>query len=884
MTSDKIRKRFLDFFAGKDHRVMPSSSLVPDDPTLLLTAAGMVQFKQVFSGERKVDYSRAATCQKCVRTTDIEQVGRTARHLTFFEMLGNFSFGDYYKRESIKWAWEFVTEDLKMDVSKLYVTIYLDDDESFEIWRDEMKVSEDRIFRMTEKDNFWSAGPTGPCGPSSEILYDQGEDIGCGRPGCKIGCECDRFLEIWNLVFTEFDRDEAGALHPLPRKNIDTGAGLERIAAIMQNVPTVFETDNFKAVIETISKASGVRYGQEQKSDMSMKIIADHTRSSTFLIGDGVIPSNEGRGYVLRRLIRRAVRHGRLLGIDGPFIVKMVEAVIEKMGATYPEVREHTEYIKTTAEKEEERFLSTLKQGLIIIEEMIGKLMGEKTTVMPGEMVFRLYDTYGFPVDLTREIAEENGLSIDEDEFEKLMEEQRRLSRAKARFTESDGWTGDASTEVYRDVLEEYGRSDFVGHEVDEVETSVKALIKGNAVVTEAGEGEEIDVVLDKTPFYAEKGGQIGDRGVIESGENALGVIDTREYAPELISHRAKVTSGTLKQGDKVTARVDIGRRQAVRRAHTATHVLHWALRLVLGEHAKQAGSLVEPDRFRFDFTHFQALTKSEAKKIERMVNEKIFEHHPVRAYVTSLDFAKESGVTALFGEKYGEFVRVVEVGNFSRELCGGSHAGNTGEIGLVKILSEASIGANTRRIEAVCGFKAYEYYADQDEILAEAAGILKAERPAVPERIANLIGGVKQLEQEMAKLKAGARKEEVQDLVSEAKNIDGTRVVVTKVEAADIDSLRSYIDLLREELPSSVVLLASEAEGKVLLVAGATNDMVKAGVHAGNLLKKVAPVVGGGGGGRPDMAQAGGKDPAKIDKLLEEAVAEIEAMLKGSK
>ncbi len=881
MMSDAIRQKFLDFFAARDHRIMPSSSLVPDDPTLLLTAAGMVQFKPVFSGEKKVDYSRAATVQKCVRTTDIERVGLTARHLTFFEMLGNFSFGDYYKKESIQWAWEFVTEVLKVDKDRLHITIFEDDDESFAIWRDEIGIPEDRIYRMTEKDNFWSAGPTGPCGPCSEILYDQGEGVGCGRPGCKIGCECDRFLEVWNLVFTEFDRDEEGVLHPLPRKNIDTGMGLERIAAVMQDVPTVFETDLFRPVVDAVAAAAGVPYGESEKTDVSLKIAADHARAACFLIGDGVIPSNEGRGYILRRLIRRAVRHGRLLGIDGPFIADVANSVVEKMKGAYPELVQSADYIRKTAEQEEERFISTLKQGLIIIEDVIAELMKEGKTVIPGETAFRLYDTYGFPVDLTREIASENGLSIDETEFENLMEEQRRLSRAKARFAEAEGWTLDASTEIYRDVLEDFGKSDFVGYEMDEVETAVKAIIKGNAVTLEASEGEEVDVVLDKTPFYAEKGGQIGDRGVIESDGARFEVLDTKEFAPELISHRGRVAAGKLKMGDAVRAAVDVGRRRAIRRAHTATHVLHWALRTILGEHARQAGSLVEPDRLRFDFTHFEPLSKEELRRIERLINEKVFEYHPVRAYTTSFEYAKELGAVALFGEKYGEFVRVVEVGNFSRELCGGTHAGNTSEIGAIRILSEASIGANTRRIEAICGLRAYEHLAGEDAMLAELATLVKSDKAGVYKRVESLLESARRQEQEIAKLRDAERKLKVGEMVSGARNIDGASVVLARVEVPDMEGLRSYVDLIREKLPSSVVLLASESDGKVLLVAGATPDMVKAGIHAGNLLKKVAPLVGGGGGGRPDLAQAGGKDPAKIDDALRAGWEEIKSALK---
>jgi len=874
MKSSEIRQSFLDFFESKGSRVLPSSSLVPDDPTLLLTAAGMVQFKPIFLGETKVSFSRATTVQKCLRTTDIENVGKTARHLTFFEMLGNFSFGDYFKKEAIEWAWEYVTEHLRLPLDKLCVTIYEDDDEAFEIWRDVVDLSEDKIFRMGE-DNFWSAGPTGPCGPSSEIMYDLGADFGCGEAGCTVGCDCDRFLELWNLVFMQYNRDENGNLHPLPKKNIDTGAGLERIARIMQGVKNNFETDVLKPIIDTVAKITRVTYGASPEKDVSLKVIADHSRAVAFLISDGVLPSNEGRGYVLRRLLRRAVLHARLLGVEQPFINQVIDSVVETMRDAYPEIVDSKPFIQRIAGHEQTRFMETLRQGLNILDQAIAQAKAEERESLTGDFVFRLYDTFGFPLELTIEIAEDRGLSVDEESFRNLMEEQRVRARAS--------WAGERElkhAEVYEEVREEFGKTDFLGYEVDEAEAKVKAIIKKTVVVTEAVDGDDVEVILDRTPFYAEKGGQVGDKGVIETESGHVRITDMQEPLEGVYAHIGKVVSGRITIDEPVKATVDIARRQSIKRNHTATHLLQWALRRVLGDHVKQAGSLVEPDRFRFDLTHFAGITKDELRRVEELVNSKIFSNQPVRTFVTSYEFARETGATALFDQKYGEFVRLVEIGNFSKELCGGTHVSNTGEIGLFKITSEGSVGANTRRIEGVTNGAALTYLYKEEDALLKTAGLLKTDPSQLTERIEGLLQTIKQQSQEIESSKKKLAKDVIGDLLSEAKQVDGTKVVVQKVDGADMDSLRSYADLIRDKVGSAILLLASTADNKVMLIAAATPDMVKAGFNAGNLLKKVAPIVGGGGGGRPGLAQAGGKEPGAIDKALEEGWKEIREML----
>jgi len=875
MRSSEIRQKFLSYFESKGHKVLPSSSLVPDDPTLLLTAAGMVQFKPIFLGEKKVDFTRATTVQKCLRTTDIENVGKTARHQTFFEMLGNFSFGDYFKKEAITWGWEFVTKQLGLPEEKLYATVFEEDDEAFEIWRKEIGLTEDRIFRMGVEDNFWSAGPTGPCGPSSEIMYDLGPDCGCGRDCCTVGCDCDRYLEVWNLVFMEFNRDETGSLQPLPKKNIDTGAGLERIARILQGARTNFETDVLKPIVDKAASITGVKYGEGTEKDVSIKIIADHARAVAFLINDGVLPSNEGRGYVLRRLLRRAVLHARLLGLENAFITSLIDTAIETMKDAYPELQDNAAFIQRIAGHEEARFMDTLKQGLNILDQAIEQAKSENRETLAGDFVFRLYDTFGFPLELTKEIAQERHMSIDEDTFTKLMEEQKERARA--------AWVGEREfkhREVYLEVKEEFGTSEFLGHEVDETQATLKAIIKNGVVVTEASEGDEVELILNRTPFYAEKGGQVGDKGIIETDSGQVEIVDVQEPEEEIFAHIGKVKKGKIGIDQVARAVVSAERRQPVRRNHTATHLLQWALRVVLGEHVKQAGSLVEQERLRFDLTHFGPVTKEQLRKVEELVNRKIFESHPVRSFVTSYEFARESGATALFDEKYGEFVRLVEVGNFSKELCGGTHVGNTSEIGLFKITHEGSIGANTRRIEAITNGDALDYLFEEENELVEVADLLRTEPDKVKDRVKALLKTIKEQSQELESVKKKAAKERIDDLVKGAEQLNGAKIIVEQVEAADMDGLRTYADLLREKAGTVVLLLASAADGKVMLIAAATPDMVKAGFNAGSLIKKVAPLVGGGGGGRPDLAQAGGKNPKGIDSALEEGRREIEGML----
>ncbi|MCL6472141.1 MAG: alanine--tRNA ligase [Firmicutes bacterium] len=875
LSSAEIRKIWLDFFAERGHKILPSSSLVPDDPTLLLTAAGMVQFKPIFLGEKKVDFTRAATVQKCLRTTDIENVGKTARHQTFFEMLGNFSFGDYFKKEAISWAWEFVTKYLELPVERLYATIFEDDDEAFYLWKNDIGLSNDRIFRMGE-DNFWSAGPTGPCGPSSEIMYDLGKEFGCGKPTCTVGCDCDRYLEVWNLVFMQYNRDEEGNLNPLPKKNIDTGAGLERIARIMQGARTNFETDVLWPIVQRVVDVAGVTYNENPERDVSLKVIADHTRAVTFMISDGVLPSNEGRGYVLRRILRRAVLHARLLGIERPFINQIIDSVIETMKDAYPEIADNRLFIQRIAGHEETRFMDTLKQGLNILDQAISLAKSEGRSNLTGDFVFRLYDTFGFPIELTIEIAQDHGLGVDEVTFQNLMEEQRERARA--------AWAGERElrhVEVYQEVSEEFGKSDFVGYEFDEVQATIKAIIKKNAVATEAVAGDEVEIVLNRTPFYAEKGGQVGDKGIIETESGKVEIKDTQEPFDGVITHIGKVVSGKVVIDQSARAAIEVGRRQSIRRNHTATHLLHWALRRILGDHVKQAGSLVEAERFRFDFTHFASVSREQLRQVEQLVNEKIFASDPVRSFVTSYDFARETGAIALFDQKYGEFVRLVEVGNYSKELCGGTHVGNTSEIGLFKITSEGSVGANTRRIEGVTNGAALLYLYKEEDELMETASLLKTDPTQVAEKVQGLLLLNKQQAQQIEAAKKRLVSESVNKILAEARQVNGTKVIVKQVEAADMDSLRSYADMLREKAGTAVLMLVSTSDNKVMVIAAATPDMVKAGFNAGNLIKKIAPLVGGGGGGRPDLAQAGGKKPQGVPQALEEAWRLIQDMIK---
>ncbi len=878
MRSAEIRQRFLTYFENRGHKIVPSSSLVPDDPSLLLTTAGMVQFKPIFQGEAKVDYSRAASCQKCVRTTDIDEVGHTARHLTFFEMLGNFSFGDYYKREAASWAWELLTEDLKMDAERFWITIYVDDDEAFQVWTEDVGIAEDRIVRLGESDNFWSAGPTGPCGPCSELLYDLGEERGCGKDTCAPGCDCDRFLEVWNLVFMQYERDEAGKLSPLPKKNIDTGMGLERAASILQGTETNFETDLILPVLRKGAVLAKIKYEPASKESVPLKIIADHARAVCFLISDGVLPSNEGRGYVLRRLIRRAVRFGRLLGIEKIFLSEIVAEVVHLMSDTYPEIDENKDFIYKVCESEEERFSHTLKSGLHVLADIISDAKKKELTEIGGEAVFQLYDTYGFPPELTKEISSEEGLEIDSAQFDQMMEEQRTKARAawNSKVASADSQAAEAYTEVY----DRFGESDFVGYEFDSVRTDLQAIIKQGVVAPRAEKGDLVEVVLAKTPFYAEMGGQVGDKGSIRGTNGIVEIEDTFSPLPQMIVHRGLVSKGIIQSDEQVEATIDIQHRKLVSRNHSATHLLQWALRQVLGEHIRQSGSYVDAKRFRFDFTHISALNTDELKRIEHLVNRKIFQGNAVKCYITSLDFAKESGAIALFGEKYSDFVRVVEMGNFSRELCGGTHVGNTSELGLFKLLSEGSVGANLRRIEAVTSVEALNLVYEEEEKLNQVAALLKVDTEDVLDRANNVLSQLKSLEKEIDSLKWRFMGDELSKLESSARTLDGFKVILEKVEADSLEDLRRYADLIRDKMDNVIIVLAASHGNKAFLVSAGSKQAVKQGFHAGQLLKEISSLVDGGGGGRPELAQAGGKDPDKIPKALERSWYSIKKMV----
>lgn len=871
LTSQEIRKRFLKFFECHGHKVLPGSSLIPADPSLLVTTAGMVQFVPYFKGELKPEHTRIATVQRCMRTTDIENVGHTARHLTFFEMLGNFSIGDYFKAEAIPWAWEFVTKDLKMDPAKLWISIFTEDNEAFRIWTEEVGIPAERIIRLGEDENFWTMGPTGPCGPSSEILYDFGEGMSCG-PDCAPGCDCNRFLEIWNLVFTEFDRQEDGRLEPLPRRNIDTGAGLERIAAILQGVTTVFDTDVLRPVIGAVEEVSGHTYGKDKIRDVSMKIIADHARSVTFMANDGILPSNEGRGYVLRRLLRRAVRHGRLLGIDKPFLRAIVERVIDVTSPAYPDVAENAAFVHEIVASEEERFEITLRQGLAMIESYTVEAKGQGRTSLAGTEVFKLYDTYGFPIELTREIAAENGLQLDEPGVEELMERQRRTAR------EALGERGMESAEVYAEVLDRYGATAFAGYAQDEAVSRVQAVVEGERIVGEADPGTRVDVVLAETPFYAEMGGQVGDTGWIETPEGRVDVEGTFSPVPGLIVHRAVVTGGTLRHDTEIRAVIDRERRNAIKRDHTGTHLLHWALREVLGDHVRQAGSLVDEHRLRFDFTHGKGLKAQELAHLEELVNRKIVENEPVKAYTTTFKFAVESGAIAFFGEKYGAYVRVLEIGDFSRELCGGTHIARTGDIGQLKIVSESSVGANIRRIEAVTGLNALFYAKDLEQTIRGIEKTLKVGRDRIVERLGHIQAAAKEKDRELAALRAKMSSAEVKDLVGGAEMMGETKLIAAVVPGKRMDELRIMADEIKNQVASAAVVLGSSADGGASVLVALTDDVVARDVRALDVVRSIGPIISGGGGGRPDLAQAGGRNTDGVP----EAVDAAKELLKG--
>ena len=869
MNSAEIRESFLSFFEGKGSRRLPSSSLIPDDPSLLLTSAGMVQFKPVFLGLRDLGFTRATTCQKCARTTDIDIIGTTGRHHSFFEMLGNFSFGDYFKSEACAWAYEYSTLVLGLDPERIWYSIYEDDDESEAIWRDEVGIPAERIVRMGAKDNFWSAGPTGPCGPCSELYYDQGPEVGCGGSDCAPGCDCDRFLEYWNLVFMQYDRAEDGTLTPLPKQNIDTGMGLERVATILQGVRSNFETDVLRGIMAVAEDVSGVEYGRSAKTDVSLRIITDHARAVTFLIADGVLPGNEGRGYVLRRLLRRAVRHGRLLGVERVFLVRLVDEVVARMGDAYPEIAEHHDLVQRIVGAEEERFSQTLRQGLTFLEEAIEQAQEAGSVVLDGARAFALHDTYGFPYELTVEIAAEAGLEVDKDAFDAEMAAQRERGRAAVK---DDSWTAFGHAFA---AIPGVADAEFVGYSQNEADATVIGIVVDGASVQSIGAGQAGEIVLSATPFYGEQGGQVGDTGTIAGAGGRFTVLGTRIPMPGILSHLGMLDEGTLSVGDAIHAAIDVLRRERIRRNHTATHIVHWALRKVLGDHVRQSGSYVAPDRFRFDFTHFEAPSAEQLRRIEDMANRKVMENHPVRNYETSISTARELGVTALFGEKYGEIVRVLEVGNFSKELCGGTHVARSSEIGLIKIVSEGSVGASLRRIEAVTSFDALEYVERIEHELLELASSLKVQKFDVAERVATLAVRVKELESAVKRGKSQRAGADVESMLAAVTDV-GYPLLVLRAPDFDAAGLREISDVVRSRLAGGAVVLASadpETGAPILLAAGG-DAAVAAGFDAGAVIRAIAPHIKGGGGGKPEMAQAGGKDAAGIDAALDAARA----------
>jgi alanyl-tRNA synthetase len=869
MESKKIRQLFLDFFKEKGHEVLSSSALLPqDDPTLLFTNAGMVQFKSVFLGEEERPYRRAVTVQKCLRAggkhNDLENVGRTARHHTFFEMLGNFSFGDYFKKEACEWAWEFLTERVKLPADKLLISVYEKDDEASEIWQNHVGIAPERIFRLGEKDNFWQMGDTGPCGPCSEIHIDQGPETGCGKTGCQVGCDCDRYLEVWNLVFMQYNRGASGELTSLPHPSIDTGMGLERLSAILQGKVNNFDSDLFTPIFKYIENLSGRNYGADDATNVSMRVIADHIRSAAFVLSEGLTPSNEGRGYVLRRIIRRAARHGVMLGINEPFLYKVLDAVYEIMSAAYPELTEDTQHSKKVLKFEEERFAHTLTSGMAILDKLIDdvKLSGKDT--IPGSELFKLYDTYGFPLDLAQDIAEDNQLKIDHKGFNEEMELQKTRARAS--------WVGaeEEVPEVYRKVQEMFPITEFRGYESFQTNSVVNALIEYNSLVEEVNEGEEVEVILNQSPFYGESGGQVGDLGVIQSDNMKVEITNTRKINGLLI-HAGIVKKGTVRRGMAVQAAVDEERRKSIMRNHTATHLLHAALKDVLGDHIKQAGSLVAPGRLRFDFTHFFAMDEREISEVEHIVNEKIIENASVKVTETSLDKAVNSGVTALFGEKYGEEVRVVRAGDFSAELCGGTHCHATGDIGPFRIISEGSVASGIRRIEALTGYETLEFNKKRDTELQKTAGLLKVNELNVSDKVERMLNDLKQQEKELEKIKQKAVTGNADSILEQTIEVANIKVLALKVDGLDMKSLRTLVDSLRDKMGSGVIVLASALDGQAYYVSAVTKDMVPP-LHAGDILKAVT---GGKGGGRPDMAQGGTKDTAGINKALS-SVADI--------
>ena len=877
---NELRKKYLEFFESKGHLALPSFSLVPEnDKSLLLINAGMAPLKPYFTGQEIPPRTRVTTCQKCIRTGDIENVGKTARHGTFFEMLGNFSFGDYFKHEAIAWSWEFLTKVLGIPEDRLYPSVYLEDDEAFDIWNKEIGVAKDRIFRFGKEDNFWEHG-AGPCGPCSEIYYDRGEKYGCGKPGCTVGCECDRYIEIWNNVFTQFENDGEGHYTELENKNIDTGMGLERLAVVMQDVDSVFDIDTMKAIRDKVCELSGKKYQVDALDDVSIRLITDHIRSATFMVSDGIMPSNEGRGYVLRRLLRRAARHGRLLGIQGEFLAKLSETVMAESHTGYPELLDRKDYIIKLITVEEQNFNKTIDQGLAILNTMMEDLQKSGEKVLSGENTFKLYDTYGFPIDLTIEILEEKGFSVDEDGFKKAMENQRQTARDARETTNYMG----KDVTIYQSI-DASVESKFVGYDRLTHESKVTVLTTQDAIVDELKEGEEGTILVEETPMYATMGGQVADAGVIEGADGTFVVEDVIKLQGTKIGHVGRVTKGVIKKGETVKLTVDEEQRNLTANNHSATHLMQQALREVLGSHVEQKGSLVDKDKLRFDFTHFSAMTDEEIAKVEAIVNEQIAKNLQVVTEEMSVEEAKKTGAMALFGEKYGDKVRVVQMKAdgeeaFSVELCGGTHVANTGVISYFKIISESGVAAGVRRIEALTGDGLMKHYAMQEELLKEVAKAAKTEPAKLLQKVTSLQEELKALQSENEKLKAKLANDAVGDVDSKIQEVKGMKVLAMDVPDVDMNGLRNLGDQMKEKIGDGVVVLASANDGKVTLLAMATDAAIKNGAHAGNLIKEIASLVGGGGGGRPNMAQAGGKNPAGIPDALAKVVSVVESQL----
>jgi alanyl-tRNA synthetase len=880
---NELRRMFLEFFESKEHLSMKSFSLVPhNDNSLLIINSGMAPLKPYFTGQEIPPRRRVTTCQKCVRTGDIENVGKTARHLTFFEMLGNFSFGDYFKREALTWSWEFLTKVVGLDSERLYPSIYCEDEEAYDIWVNEIGVPAEKITRFYrdpetgECDNFWEHG-AGPCGPCSEIYYDRGIKYGCGRPDCKVGCDCDRFMEVWNNVFTQFDGDGKGNYEELAQKNIDTGMGLERLAVVVQDVDTVFDINTMKAIRDKICGTAGVAYGTDEQKDVSIRLITDHIRSATFMISDGIMPTNEGRGYVLRRIIRRAARHGRMLGIQGTFMADFAKTVIDECKDGYPELDEKKDFIFKVLTQEEEKFNRTIDQGLAILSDMEDKMQAAGEKVLSGENVFKLYDTYGFPVDLTCEILEEKGFSIDQDGFNAAMEEQRTKARKARKETNYMG----ADATVYESI-DPAITTVFVGYDKLETTSKVSVLTTESELVEAISDGEIGTIIVDETPFYATMGGQQGDKGVIITASGEFAVEDTIKLLGGKVGHIGRMTRGMIKVGDEVTLRVDKALRAKICKNHSATHLLQKALREVLGTHVQQKGSYQDAERTRFDFSHFEAMTADELAAVEKMVNEKIAEGIAVDTQVMTMDEAKNTGAMALFDEKYGETVRVVSMGAFSKEFCGGTHVNNTGDITTFKIVSESGIAAGVRRIEALTGDNVFAYYHAVESELDAAAKAAKTTPANLIEKIEHMMAEIRSLQSENESLKSKAAQEALGDVMNQVTEVKGVKLLAARADGVDMNGLRDLGDQLKAKLGEGVVVLASGIEGKVNLVAMATDDAMAKGAHAGNLIKGIAGLVGGGGGGRPNMAQAGGKNPEGIDKAIAETKAVLEGQIRG--